>query len=288
MAASEPSASATAPQSSFFVEHEFLIRRLHSFTGLLAGGFMLVHLTVNASVANSPATFQNNVYLIHSLGKILPLVEWAFIFAPLLFHSIVGVWIAKSSSPNTANYRYGSNYRYAAQRITGYILFAYVLYHVFHMHGWFHFGWWLSIVDRMGGAQFAPYNATSTAAIAMDGWFVTLIYAIGVLSGVFHFANGLWTAGITWGAWVTPRAQANALRACTALGVAVSVIGLTSIVALRVYANEEKIAEIQAEEERMYEARVAAGSVVPNDHKRAGHHDHDEEETETALLGESP
>lgn len=257
---------------SLFVRHEFLIRRLHSFTGLMAGGFMLVHLTVNASVANSPETFQNNVYAIHALGKILPLVEWVFIFAPLLFHAVVGVWIAKNSANNTGSYRYGSNYRYTAQRVTGYLLFAYVLYHVFHMHGWFHFDWWLAVAEPLGGAQFKPYNATSTAAEAMRGWLVTAIYAVGVLSGVFHFANGLWTAGVTWGVWVTPPAQQAALRVCAAVGVVVSVIGMTSLVTLRMHANDEAVAEIEQRENEMYEARVAAGSVLPNEHKRSGRH----------------
>ena len=68
---------------SFLHRHEFLIRRLHSLSGLIpVGAFMTVHLLVNATVLDSPRTFQDKVYSIHGLGKLLPIVEWGFIFAP--------------------------------------------------------------------------------------------------------------------------------------------------------------------------------------------------------------
>ena len=57
-------------QPSFLVRNEFLIRRLHSFRGLIpVGAYMVIHLLTNASVLDSPATFQRTVYTIHSLGK---------------------------------------------------------------------------------------------------------------------------------------------------------------------------------------------------------------------------
>jgi len=273
VAASEPSSNdASVPgDASFFVRHEFLIRRLHSFTGLMAGGFMCVHLLVNASVANSPETFQNSVYGIHALGKILPLVEWAFIFAPLLFHAVVGVWIAKNASHNTAHYRYESNFRYTLQRYTGYILFGFVLYHVFHMHGWFHWDWWLAMAEPLGGHQFRPYNATSSAGLALRGWLTTFLYAGGVLCGVYHLTNGIWTAGITWGLWTTPRAQRGALKVCGAAGGVLAVIGLTALIAMRSAAAPGGVHDLEAAENRIYDARVKAGSVMPNEHKRTSH-----------------
>ncbi len=90
------SAPATTP-ASFFLRHEFAIRRLHSLLGIVPLGlYMVVHLTTNASLLNAPETFQRAVYLIHSPGKLLPLIEWGFIFAPLVFHAVLGVWIAKT------------------------------------------------------------------------------------------------------------------------------------------------------------------------------------------------
>ena len=159
----------SSPQS-FLVRHDFLIRRLHSLSGLVpVGGYMVIHLVTNASVLESPATFQKNVYTIHSLGALLPFVEWMFIFIPLLFHAIIGMVIVAGAMPNTNHYRYAANYRYTLQRATGMIAFVYIMLHVFHMHGWFHNAWWLEYVaNPRGGAQFKPYNAASTAGLALQ------------------------------------------------------------------------------------------------------------------------
>src|SRR5258708_14179717 len=102
---------------------------------------MVVHLLTNASVLNSPASFQRNVYQIHSLGAVLPLVEWTFIFLPLLFHAIYGVLIVRGALPNSSTYKTTSNLRYTLQRATGMISFVFIMCHVFHMHVWFHGAW---------------------------------------------------------------------------------------------------------------------------------------------------
>jgi succinate dehydrogenase / fumarate reductase cytochrome b subunit len=128
----------------FLVRHEFIIRRLHSLSGLIpVGAYMVVHLLVNASVLNSPSSFQTQVYGIHSFGSALPFIEWTFIFIPILFHAIVGVAIVAGGHPNTNNYPYEANYRYTLQRATGIIAFLFIGVHVFHMHGWFHADVWL-------------------------------------------------------------------------------------------------------------------------------------------------
>lgn len=244
---------------------------------------MVVHLTVNASIANGPETFQNNVYSIHALGKLLPLVEWTFIFIPLLFHAIFGVVIVAGGVPNTSHYPYSANWRYTLQRATGIIAFFFIMYHVLHMHGWFHAGWWLDYVAKpLGGAQFRPYNAPSTAGAALQGWLMVSVYAIGVLASVFHLANGIWTMGITWGVWTSPLGQKRALRICTVFGLVLAVIGMTGLVEMRKYGSKEKIAEIQEIESRMYDARVEAGSVLPDEHKRIGDHDHDPSDSKAA------
>ena len=99
--------SDTQPDSSdelsFFHKHEFAIRRLHSLTGIVPLGlYMCVHLTVNSSLITGPETFQSFVFLIHSPGAVLPLIEWGLIFAPLIFHAVLGVWIAKTGRSSAA------------------------------------------------------------------------------------------------------------------------------------------------------------------------------------------
>ena len=78
--------------------------------------------------SNGPGTFQTNVYKIHSLGPLLPLVEWTFIFIPILFHAIVGVAIVRRRwCPTPRNYPYGANCRYTLQRWTGMIAFVFIM-----------------------------------------------------------------------------------------------------------------------------------------------------------------
>lgn len=256
--------------ASFWERNEFLIRRLHSLSGLIpVGAYMVVHLMTNASVLDSPATYQRAVFGIQSLGSLLPVVEWTFIFIPILFHAILGVVIIAGGVPNTQSYPYAGNFRYTMQRATGMIAFAFIMWHVFHMHGWFHFDWWLENVARpLAGAQFAPYNAASTLGATMQGTgaiIVIVLYAIGVLASVYHLANGIWTMGMTWGVWVTPDASRRAGYVCNAFGVALAVVGLSAIYG----AATVDVEEARNLEDRMYHHRVEAGDVLPNPHKRA-------------------
>lgn len=266
--------SSTPPvPSSFFLRHEFLIRRLHSLSGLVpVGAYMCVHLIVNASLIAGPATFQNNVFNIHAL-PMLPVIEWAFIFGPIIFHAVVGVWISQTGRNNTQSYRLANNYRYYLQRITGYIAILFIFTHVFHLHGWFHWDWWLKgVAEPLGMANFRPYNAASSLAIAMDSLSVIwpIFYLVGVLACTFHLANGIWTAGITWGLWLTPKAQSRASVFCAIFGVLIGLAGITSLVAVKT-TNPTEAKQI---EDEMYDVRVKAHMTTPNDHKRTdGHKD---------------
>lgn len=251
----------TASEPSWLARNEFLIRRLHSLCGLVpVGAYMVVHLITNASILDSAASFQINVYRIHSLGRILPVIEWGFIFTPILFHAILGVAIIQGGLPNSAIYRTSSNLRYSLQRISGMIAFIFIVWHVFHMHGWFHSPTWLkNVADPLGGANFRPYNAASSLAIALQGMIITALYVIGVLSCVFHLANGVWTMGITWGVWISPAAQRRANFVCGAFGIGLSVVSMSALYG----AKSVDIGEALKSEDKMYEAKVAADEVNP-------------------------
>jgi len=253
-------AAPAAPAGTFFGRNEFLIRRLHSLTGLLPVGlYMCVHLATNASTLGGPAMFQKNVDLIHSLGPALPIVEWTFIFLPLLFHAIVGVVIIRSGNPNLSSYHYVGNVRYWLQRVTAWIALAFILYHVFHMHGWFHNKVLLDrVIEPLGGHQFDPHKASSTAAIALGSMVKKVAYGIGVISCVFHFANGLWTMGITWGLWTSAKAQQRANYLCGGIGAVMTVIGLSALFGV-VTTDVDKA---KAVEQAQHEAREAEAARV--------------------------
>jgi succinate dehydrogenase / fumarate reductase cytochrome b subunit len=198
----------------------------------------------------------------------LPPVEWAFIFLPIIFHAAFGVWIIKSGKSNVDRYRYTSNFRYAMQRWTGVIAIVFIFFHVFHLHGWFHADLWLkNVAEPLGMAKFRPYNAASSLASALRGfyWFWPIFYLLGVLACVYHFANGVWTAGITWGVWVSPKAQQRATYLCTAGGIGLTMVGLTALYA----ATQIDEAEAKRVEDNMYNASVTTGEIKPNEHKRS-------------------
>jgi len=259
----------TTSSLPFWARHEFLIRRLHSLTGLIpVGAFMTVHLLANASVLEGPATFQRAVYQIHSLGSLLPLVEWLFIFLPILFHGIFGVAIVLSGRMNYGTYRYGSNFRYVLQRVTGILALLFIIWHVFHMHGWFHAEAWLTgVAEPLGGHQFRPFNAASTLGTAMSAnLIVPILYAIGVLSCVFHLANGIWTMGISWGVWTSPAGQRRANGICLLAGIFLAGVGMSAL--FGAFTVDSVVAD--SVEDKMFQAKVNSGEISRDkgEHKR--------------------
>lgn len=258
-------AAPSTPTQSFFLRHEFLIRRLHSLCGLIPVGlYMVIHLLANASIVNGVESFQNIVYQIHSLGKALVVVEWVFIFIPILFHALLGFVFIYYSQNNVSNYPYRGNYRYVAQRISGMIAFVFIFAHVMHLNGLIHADWFReSIADAIGIAQFRPYNAASTAASALHNPLVIAFYLVGMLACVFHFANGIWTMGITWGVWVTPKAQELASKVCLGIGAVVALIGVTALVGFW----QVDVDKAVKRENEMYLERSEDGSIYADEHK---------------------
>jgi len=241
----------TESNPSFLARHQFLIYRLFSLSGLIpVGAFLVVHLLTNASVNAGPGVFQSRVDMIHSLGEgLLPVVEWLFIFLPMLFHAVVGFMIIANGLPNVGSYSYVGNVRYTLQRATGMIAFVFIIGHVLHLH-------WMG--KPVGGGHFDPHAATSSAALAIHPILPTILYAIGVLCVVFHFANGLWTLGITWGIWTSPAAMRRANAVSVAVGVVLAAAGLSSIVKLRdIGGDAAKLEQARRIEANMNEDREA-------------------------------
>ena len=227
---------------------------------------MVVHLVVNASILNGAGAFQANVHKIHALGSLLPVVAWAFMFLPIIFHAVIGVWIIRTGKSNVGQYKHLSNWRYSLQRWTGVIAIVFIFMHVFHLHGWFHVEWCkTTVAEPLEMANFKPYNAVSTLAIALSGFLWPIFYLIGVVACVFHLANGIWTMGITWGVWVSPRAQRRASMVCGVGGVWLLFIGISALFG----AKRIEPMKAKAIEDSMYEARKKSGDVIPDPHKQS-------------------
>src|SRR5690606_1177306 len=126
-----------------------------------------------------------------------------------------------------------------------------------------------------------------TAAEAFQGpgaIVVNILYTIGVMSCVFHLANGIWTMGITWGLWVTPASQRWANYLSAGFGILLAFVALSAQFG---FATLDAEAARKIEDET-YEARVAAGLVEPNEHKRKHDtaHPMDEETTGAETTNE--
>ena len=228
---------------SFLGRHQFLLYRLFSLAGLIpVGAFVMVHLLTNAAVLGGAAAFQSRVDLIHTMGKLLPAIEWLFIFLPMLFHAIMGFVIITTGMPNVGSYSYMGNVRYTLQRASGMIAFVFILWHITQLH-------WMGA--PLGGGQFDPHHAASSAAVALKPVAITLMYAIGVIATVYHFANGLWSLGITWGLWTSPAAMQRANWLSLAVGLGLGAAGLGALGGMRSI-DVEKAKEVET---RMYKAR---------------------------------
>jgi succinate dehydrogenase / fumarate reductase cytochrome b subunit len=200
----------------------------------------------------------------------LPIVEWVFIFIPILYHALYGVAIVAGAVPNTTHYPYMANRRYNWQRWSGMIAFVFIFWHVFHMHGWFHSEWWLEHVAKpFGGYKFRPYNAASTAGLALQDITYIVFYAVGVLACVYHLANGIWTAGITWGIWVSDRAQSRALSVCGIFGILLAIAGLGALGGMWRVGHGEALEQAIEVENRLYESKINSGELTPMEHKRS-------------------
>ena len=220
--------------SPAFGRHEFLIRRLHSLTGLFpVGVFLMIHLATNASILDGGDTYQARVDQIHAVGpSTLLIVEWLFIFLPIIFHALIGMLIVARGKRNVIDYPYGGNVRYTLQRWTGVIAFFFIFWHVFQTRGWIQSPWWVEHVTRpLGGGIFDPKHAAVSSADAVRSSIIAAAsYLIGMLASVYHLFNGLWTSGITWGIWTSPRSQRWALIPCAGLGIIFAVLSVVTLV----------------------------------------------------------
>ncbi|MCB9857550.1 MAG: succinate dehydrogenase cytochrome b558 subunit [Phycisphaerales bacterium] len=238
--------SASAPQS-FEARNHFLLRRLHSLSGIVPiGVFLIEHLLTNSMAAygqwtgeGGRETFNHHVHFLHSMPY-LPLLEIFGIFLPLAFHALYGIKIAMSAKHNVAQYPYMENTRFTLQRITGYIAFIFIIIHLLKFR----------FADLFpGGIPFLDHDIPDKFEITRRGLMewkffgtetvvpaaVTLtLYVIGLAAAVYHFANGIFTFCITWGITVGERAQKRVSMAAAGLGLVLFIWGASS---LYVFAN---------------------------------------------------
>jgi succinate dehydrogenase cytochrome b subunit len=197
--------------------NSFLLHKLHSLLGVIPiGAFLLEHLLSNFEALKGPVAYGAQVKFLNSL-PLVRVLEWVFIFLPILYHGVYGVWIWLRGKSNVVYYPWAGNWMYVAQRYTGLIAFAYIVQHV--------------IRQRFIGVSLPehPYAAFAKVQHELANPWMVAVYAIAMIAICWHFAYGIWLFAAKWGITPGKTARKRFGYVCAAFGVVLAVMGLWSI-----------------------------------------------------------
>jgi succinate dehydrogenase / fumarate reductase cytochrome b subunit len=203
----------------------FVLRKLHQLSGIMPLGFFLLeHFYTNSKALSGAASFNGAVKDLQSIPYIL-LVETGGIFIPLIYHAVYGIVITAEARPNNLHYPYARNWFYTIQRVTGIILFFFILFHVLN----FRFG----MIPGLNTESVAHFPDKSFEIVAREFHMVPIfiVYVIGITATVWHFANGIWLFLVDWGIVIGERAQRLAGYACIGFGIVLLAVGLNAAIA---------------------------------------------------------
>lgn len=220
---STPASSVSQTATAGFAErNHFLIRKLHSLTGIIPlGAFFAEHMIANVTAvgANGAETYNQTVAFLRGLPFVLGLEVFG-IFLPLLFHGVIGMWIAAEGRITAPNYPRARNWMYVAQRASGALAFVFIIFHLLHFR--FH-------------AHTAPFEQVAYQSVqelfTSTFWFTA--YIIGTAATAFHFGNGIPLFCISWGITLSPGSQKQMNRVGILVGVGLFALGLASAFAFR-------------------------------------------------------
>jgi succinate dehydrogenase / fumarate reductase cytochrome b subunit len=123
--------------------------------------------------------------------------------------------IVNRSQPNNFKEKYGwsQNWMYFLQRLSGVVLFFFLIVHVITTTG-------------------AKYYTGTSASILYDAWHAKLanplwllLYMAGVLAASYHLAYGVWNFCIRWGITISERAQLRVQKFALWLFILVTLLG---------------------------------------------------------------
>ena len=217
--AEEAVAIGPVPRFSAVDQRHWILRRLHSLTGILPiGAFLFFHIFENSYVTHGAANWWKESEFTRNL-PFQVIIEAVALWIPISYHAIYGVVITMTAEPNVDAYPLERNLQYTLQRITGMLALAFILFHFFTTRGWFYLSGVETNYERMHAFMMNPVYLTA--------------YIIGTLSCLYHLTNGLFTFCITWGITVGPRAQTLVNRACVVLFLAFSVMAVVTLLSFR-------------------------------------------------------
>jgi succinate dehydrogenase / fumarate reductase, cytochrome b subunit len=160
------------------------VRRAFSLSGVVPlGAFLVLHLAFNARALWGGSAFATTADALDRLPA-LPIVESLLVFAPLVFHGALGLWLVAARRPLAPPAPYPRGMR-IAMRATGVGVLAFLAVHLptirFHLPG-----------ARPGGGELATLLDAQLSTMWHGVPWPGLLYLAGTACVTLHFACGLW------------------------------------------------------------------------------------------------
>jgi succinate dehydrogenase / fumarate reductase cytochrome b subunit len=193
-------AIATAPRVKAPLRTSVGLKALMAVTGILLVLFLVAHMAGNLKVFVGASSFDHYAHWLRDLGTpLLPHTWYLWIQrAVLTFAVIAHIWSAtvlamraRAARPVRYAHRKPVHGSYAARtmRWGGVIILLFVIYHILDLTT----GHLNPVADKQH-----PY-ANIVADFAPERWYVTLFYALAILSIGFHLRHGIFSAVRTLG-----------------------------------------------------------------------------------------
>ena len=158
-----------------------------AITGLMLGGFLIVHAAGNSSIFWGRNAFLSYAEHLHSLGPLVPLAE-VILLSIFLLHVITGVSLylqnlqARSDRYAVSKPAGGRTWGSRTMPYTGAAVLAFILLHLFNVR---FTDQSVPVADIVGNILSRP--------------FYTLLYATGMTVLALHISHGFWSLFQTMG-----------------------------------------------------------------------------------------
>lgn len=159
-------------------------RRLFSLSGLVPlGAFLVLHVVVNARAVRGEDAFDAAVGAMHRVPG-LGLLEIALVYAPLVLHAAIGVWLVATRASLVEPSPYPRPLL-LSMRGTGLVALAFLAWHLPEVRA-------LSPGPRLQGGEVLTILQEHLSSTWLGIPWGGLAYLVGAAAVVMHFAAGAW------------------------------------------------------------------------------------------------